>query len=652
MLAPSPISLLLSITSLTDIALGAALARVDARDGPSPGLAFDPNTTTHCSWWVDLSAAATCSTVLSENAITLESFRRWNPSVPATCGTLAAGRSYCVEAMFEPPPTVTTMPTTTAAATTVRPTTTTVSNGISTPLPIQPGMVSNCDKFYFVKSGDTCASIATQNNVAAANIITWNTGAGASCNGLWANTYACVGVIAATTPTVTDPIPSGNGVATPLPTQPGIVGHCNGFHLIKAGDTCATIAARYGITAERFIALNTGAGASCTGLWANTNACIRTITYDAASTTKTACTIDTTAKVWGNDKASALTRIAEWCDGVAPDASGHFNNYQTKTACYAAPSAGNRFQFTIRNNFGVITGIQLTQARCKEILTAAANVCTKGGTGTFQGWWFKAVGDMQLSAGPNVVNCINQILILKFDLTNAGMDGSDAANKFFFEFLITEIVEMVLYGGSKVTTAPFGAFSRGPGFRTVKMPGSTSMENLVRMVIAMDNRGDPPLILCHQCGAPGHLDSDCPNKPHDTGVAKPSGADEKKRRRKKKEKKRREEGERASRLEVSSEELEQAQKQLKKAQKELEDAKKDLKEAARASEEAMKARQRARKKMEELGLRFEKLTARFEEITACFDPDTDIDTKAVKKEYDNKDEADVKPAIIKIENNA
>jgi hypothetical protein len=135
-----------------------------------------------------------------------------NPSVPATCGTLQAGRSYCVEAISEPPPvstttstkttasttstppTITTAPSSTAqtTSTTTRPPTTTTSttpgNGVSTPLPIQDGMTQNCNKFHFVQTGQTCATLASLYSISVAQFIQWNPAAGSDCSGLWAST--------------------------------------------------------------------------------------------------------------------------------------------------------------------------------------------------------------------------------------------------------------------------------------------------------------------------------------------------------------------------------------------------------------------------------------------------------------------------------
>ncbi|EHL01784.1 hypothetical protein M7I_2135 [Glarea lozoyensis 74030] len=101
-------------------------------------------------------------------------------------------------------------------------TSTTPGNGIQTPQPTQPGMVSNCDAFYFVSPGDRCQMIADKNGISLTQFITWNNVGGASCPGLQAN---------------------------------------------------VNIADRSGISLAQFISWNDVGGASCGGLQANVNVC-------------------------------------------------------------------------------------------------------------------------------------------------------------------------------------------------------------------------------------------------------------------------------------------------------------------------------------------------------------------------------------------
>lgn len=67
--------------------------------------------------------------------------------------------------------------------------------GITTPTPVQPDMVDNCDKFYFVKRGEICADIAAAHGISVDEFASWNPKVGKQCSGLWADTYACVSIV-------------------------------------------------------------------------------------------------------------------------------------------------------------------------------------------------------------------------------------------------------------------------------------------------------------------------------------------------------------------------------------------------------------------------------------------------------------------------
>lgn len=75
--------------------------------------------------------------------------------------------------------------------TSTKPSTPTVpSNGITTPTPIQDGMVDNCNKFHFVEEDETCDTIAKKYSISTAQFTTWNKAAGSTCSGLWAKTVS------------------------------------------------------------------------------------------------------------------------------------------------------------------------------------------------------------------------------------------------------------------------------------------------------------------------------------------------------------------------------------------------------------------------------------------------------------------------------
>ncbi|KAF5520145.1 LysM domain-containing protein [Colletotrichum aenigma] len=111
---------------------------------------------------------------------------------------------------------------------------------------------------------------APSNGITLANFLAWNKGAGSNCGGLWADAYACVGVVGGST-TPTNP---GNGVQTPTPIQSGMTTKCKSFHFVESGQTCAAIAPKYGVTVASLISWNPAVGSGCNGMWAETYLCV------------------------------------------------------------------------------------------------------------------------------------------------------------------------------------------------------------------------------------------------------------------------------------------------------------------------------------------------------------------------------------------
>jgi hypothetical protein len=115
-------------------------------------------------------------------------------------------------------------------------------NGIATPLPTQPDIVSSCDAFHLVKANEPCNTMASSYGITLAKFLALNHKAGSTCAGLWADAYACVSIIGeeadttTSTPTTTS---AGTGISTPQPTQAGMVNTCNKFSFVPAGVNAA-----------------------------------------------------------------------------------------------------------------------------------------------------------------------------------------------------------------------------------------------------------------------------------------------------------------------------------------------------------------------------------------------------------------------------
>ncbi|KAJ5541919.1 hypothetical protein N7535_004338 [Penicillium sp. DV-2018c] len=229
-----------------------------------------PGAISTCSEWVQASYGMTCDIIHRLFGMTDAEFELWNPSVTQLgddC-TLIRDLYYCVQVNY-----VTQTPTWSAPTPT-----TTSTTGVTTPTPTQTGMVSTCNDFYLVVSGDSCFDIAAANGIALDDLYSWNPAVGTDCAGLWPDYYICVGLIGGSTPTTTTTTTTtttaGNGVATPTPIQTGMVTTCKTFYLVLSGDGCYDIAAAAGVTLDNFYAWNPAVGTDCAGLWPDYYVCV------------------------------------------------------------------------------------------------------------------------------------------------------------------------------------------------------------------------------------------------------------------------------------------------------------------------------------------------------------------------------------------
>ncbi|KAM5343484.1 hypothetical protein ACJ41O_012021 [Fusarium nematophilum] len=265
----------------SQLALGASVHKPHERRGAAPSYPRDDKTTEYRTWWHDYDDKIPCDELLSDNMIDIVQFRRWNPSIKVNCEGLTVGRSYCVEAMFEPgtDPEPEPEPEPTFEWCIYLP-------GIETPDPVQPGIVNNCNKFYLVKKGDGCAAIASKHGITLAQFTKWNADTGNNCSGLWADAYACVSIIGHD-PEPTKPT-STNGIETPSPIQGGMVKNCNRFHLFKTTTACTSIENYYKLPLATFKKWNPAVGSDCRTLLADYYVCVSTVDYkpEPATTAK------------------------------------------------------------------------------------------------------------------------------------------------------------------------------------------------------------------------------------------------------------------------------------------------------------------------------------------------------------------------------
>lgn len=221
-----------------------------------------PSMTDSCIAFHMVQEGDNCASIASGAGITLTNFNAWNVGVGRGCSSLWLGYYVCTGGIG-------------TTTTTSKTTTTSTGNGINTPMPIQVGMVATCKSFHMVVEGDTCASIASEAGVTLASFNAWNSGVGSGCSSLWLGYYVCTGVVGGTTTTTTTTTTTnGNSVATPTPTQAGIVSNCKTFYKIVDGDTCDTIAKAKGVTTANIEMWNPGVGSTCSSLWLGYYICV------------------------------------------------------------------------------------------------------------------------------------------------------------------------------------------------------------------------------------------------------------------------------------------------------------------------------------------------------------------------------------------
>ncbi|EHK17788.1 uncharacterized protein TRIVIDRAFT_66683 [Trichoderma virens Gv29-8] len=275
------------------------------------GMPQQTGTSTQCNNFYLVEPDEQCDIIEARFGLSRDQFITLNPTVDKACTTLIAGYLYCVgspgfdkfstssiptSAQATPtsgittsttpaqatptssmPSSAQTTPTTSAQA---APTNSVAPSAISvnTPQPIQTGMVTGCNKYHFVESGNSCFDIAKENNVPLATFYSWNPAVGPSCATLNVGYYVCVDAAGSTppaaAPTGTTASSAGNGMPTPTPFQPGMVPDCKKFYLVKSGDTCAFIAEDQGTTVDDIKKWNPQVGSGCTALWLNNNICV------------------------------------------------------------------------------------------------------------------------------------------------------------------------------------------------------------------------------------------------------------------------------------------------------------------------------------------------------------------------------------------
>ncbi|KAJ5622273.1 hypothetical protein N7528_005505 [Penicillium herquei] len=245
-----------AVATSTPTTVVTATSVTSTGDGISTPSPIQTGISATCDAFYLVVSGDTCSAIASREGISLANFYAWNPAVGTSCAYLDVGDYVCVGILGS---------------------STTTGDGVSTPSPVQTGIVATCDSFYLVVSGDSCATIASNEGISLTDFYAWNPAVGSSCAYLDLGDYVCVGVIGATTVTTTPSVTAtstSSGITTPSPVQTGMVSGCDAFYYVVSGDGCSSIATAEGVTVAELEEWNPAIGTDCTDLWLDTYICV------------------------------------------------------------------------------------------------------------------------------------------------------------------------------------------------------------------------------------------------------------------------------------------------------------------------------------------------------------------------------------------
>jgi LysM repeat protein len=143
--------------------------------------------------------------------------------------------------------------------------------------PTQVGIASDCIKFAYVSSGDTCYEFTQSFGISMAQLTAWNPALGApdghNCTTqFWIGYDYCVGTESSQSSSSTSSSQttsskiSSSTISLAYPTQSGISAYCKSYKNAVAGDYCSKFASDNGITTDELYAWNTilgSGGANC-----------------------------------------------------------------------------------------------------------------------------------------------------------------------------------------------------------------------------------------------------------------------------------------------------------------------------------------------------------------------------------------------------
>ncbi|KAL2823504.1 hypothetical protein BDW59DRAFT_163283 [Aspergillus cavernicola] len=209
MFSPNLFLILLLIIIATSAGQGNVVSKPAPPSETSPSTPTRPGTLPNCSQWYTVKLGDTCGEITEWFGISLDDFYHWNPTLKADCVNMWAKYAYCVG---------------------VRKGTQPVPTSTTTSTPISTGSSGS------TTSASTSTSTSTVESSTTPNIPTSEPTSGS---------YTVINPITSFTP-IARPT-STTAAWPPTKTQPGQPPSWNKWHLVRVGDNCDTIQARYAV---------------------------------------------------------------------------------------------------------------------------------------------------------------------------------------------------------------------------------------------------------------------------------------------------------------------------------------------------------------------------------------------------------------------
>tara|TARA_R110002003_G_scaffold269_7_gene17997 strand:- start:374 stop:811 length:438 start_codon:yes stop_codon:yes gene_type:complete len=117
---------------------------------------------TNCNEFHWIAKGVVGSQAISYQKFTLADLVKWNPTVKDNCSGMWAEVNVCVGVIGG-----------TTTTTTPKPSSTKTANGVQTPQPSQPGMVTNRNKFHWIAKGVSCSQVISYQKITLAEFVRW-----------------------------------------------------------------------------------------------------------------------------------------------------------------------------------------------------------------------------------------------------------------------------------------------------------------------------------------------------------------------------------------------------------------------------------------------------------------------------------------------